>query len=70
MGKKKIKTHQATAKRFRVTGSGKILRTKGHHGHLRRRKSKQALQEMKKMHEVKASGLKKRIKRLAPNLDR
>ena len=70
MGKKKIKTHQATAKRFRVTGSGKILRTKGHHGHLRRRKSKQALQEMKKMHEVKASGLKKQIKRLAPNLGR
>ncbi|MGB2963370.1 MAG: bL35 family ribosomal protein [Anaerolineales bacterium] len=70
MGKKNIKTHQATAKRFRVTGSGKILRTKGYHGHLRRRKSKQALQEMKKMHEVTASGLKKRIKRLAPNLDR
>ena len=70
MGKKSIKTHQATAKRFRVTGSGKILRTKGHHGHLRRRKSKQALQEMKQMHEVKASGLKKRIKRLAPNLGR
>ncbi len=70
MGKKSIKTHQATAKRFRVTGSGKILRTKGHHGHLRRRKSKQALQEMKQMHEVEASGLKKRIKRLAPNLGR
>jgi len=70
MGKKSIKTHQATAKRFRVTGSGKILRTKGHHGHLRRRKSKQALQEMKKMHEVESSGLKKRIKRLAPKLGR
>lgn len=70
MGKKKIKTHKATAKRFRVTGSGKIMRTKGHHGHLRRRKSKQAIQEMKKMHEVKSSGLKKRIKRLAPNLGR
>jgi large subunit ribosomal protein L35 len=70
MGKKKIKTHKATAKRFRVTGSGKIMRTKGHHGHLRRRKSKQAIQEMKKMHEVESSGLKKRIKRLAPNLGR
>jgi large subunit ribosomal protein L35 len=70
MGKKSMKTHQATAKRFRVTGSGKILRTKGHHGHLRRRKSKQALQKMKKMHEVEATGLKKRIKRLAPKLGR
>ncbi len=70
MGKKSMKTHQSTAKRFRVTGSGKIMRTKGHHGHLRRRKSKQALQEMDKMHEVKTKGLKKRIKRLAPNLGR
>ena len=70
MGKKSIKTHQATAKRFRKTGSGKILRTKGYHGHLRRRKSSRSLTDMKKMHEVEASGLKKRIKRLAPNLGR
>jgi large subunit ribosomal protein L35 len=70
MGKKKIKTHQATAKRFRKTGSGKILRTKGYHGHLRRRKSSRSLNDMKRMHEVVATGLKKRIKRLAPKLDR
>ena len=70
MGKKSIKTHQSTAKRFRKTGSGKILRTKGYHGHLRRRKSKQTLNEFKKMHEVEASGLKKKIKRLTPNLGR
>ncbi|MCK4489116.1 MAG: 50S ribosomal protein L35 [Anaerolineales bacterium] len=70
MGKKSMKTHKATAKRFRVTGSGKIMRMKGHHGHFRRRKSKQALQEMDKMHEVDTKGLKKRIKRLAPNLGR
>jgi len=70
MGKKSMKTHQSTAKRFRKTGSGKILRTKGYHGHLRRRRSKRALNDMKKMHEVKASGLKKKINRLAPKLDR
>lgn len=70
MGKKKMKTHQSTAKRFRKTGSGKILRTKGHHGHFRRRKSSRSLNDMKKMHEVEAKGLKKRIKRLVPNLDR
>jgi len=70
MGKKSIKTHQSTAKRFRKTGSGKIMRTKGYHGHLRRRKSKRSLNDMKKMHEVEATGLKKRIKRLVPNLDR
>lgn len=66
----KIKTHKATAKRFRKTGSGKIMRTKGYHGHLRRRKSSRALNDMKTMHEVEAKGLKKRIKRLVPNLDR
>ena len=70
MGKKSIKTHQSTAKRFRKTGSGKILRTKGYHGHLRRKKSERSLNEMKTMHEVEASGLKKRIKRLAPRLGR
>ena len=70
MGKNKIKTHQSTAKRFRKTGSGKILRTKGHHGHFRRRKSSRSINDMKKMHEVESSGLKKRIKRLVPNLDR
>lgn len=70
MGKKSMKTHQSTAKRFRKTGSGKILRTKGYHGHLRRRKSSRSLNDMKKMHEVEASSLKKRIKRLAPDLDR
>jgi large subunit ribosomal protein L35 len=70
MGKYKLKTHQATKKRFRKTGSGKILRAKGHQGHLRRRKSDRSKRQMKKMHEVEASGLKKRIKRLAPNLGR
>jgi large subunit ribosomal protein L35 len=70
MGKNKIKTHQATKKRFRKTGSGKIMRTEGHHGHLRRRKSSRAVNELKKMHEVEARGLKKKIKRLAPDLDR
>jgi large subunit ribosomal protein L35 len=70
MGRKSIKTHQATAKRFRKTGGGKILRTKGYRTHLRRKKSSRALNDMKKMHEVESSSLKKRIKRLVPNLDR
>ena len=28
-GKLKLKTHKATSKRFRLTGSGKLMRTKG-----------------------------------------
>ena len=39
-GKTKLKTHKATSKRFRLTGSGKVMRTKGGKSHLRRRTSK------------------------------
>lgn len=35
----RMKTHKATAKRFRLTGSGKLVRTKGGKSHLRRRTS-------------------------------
>ncbi|HSK87101.1 MAG TPA: bL35 family ribosomal protein, partial [Anaerolineales bacterium] len=38
-GKSKLKTHKATSKRFRLTGSGKLVRTKGGKSHLRRRTS-------------------------------
>jgi large subunit ribosomal protein L35 len=34
----KLKTHKATAKRFKVSGAGKLLRLKGHRSHLRRKK--------------------------------
>lgn len=68
--KYKLKTHKATAKRFRKSGSGKILRTKGRQSHLRRRKSKRAKRMFMRMHEVKGRGIKKRIKKLAPNLGR
>jgi large subunit ribosomal protein L35 len=36
----KMKTHRGTAKRFAVTGSGKIRRRKQGGNHLRRKKSK------------------------------
>ena len=70
MGKKKLKTHKSTSKRFRKTGSGKIMQTKGHQSHFRRRRSKRAKREYGRMQEVTAVNLKKRIKRLAPYLDR
>ena len=34
----KLKTNKTAAKRFTITGSGKLLRTKGGKSHLRRRK--------------------------------
>ncbi len=35
----KLKTHKGAQSRFHITGSGKIMRTKGGKSHLRRRKS-------------------------------
>ncbi|HLA99725.1 MAG TPA: bL35 family ribosomal protein [Anaerolineales bacterium] len=68
-GKYKLKTHKATAKRFRLTGSGMLVRTKGGKSHLRRRTSKRTKRLFTEMISVKGRGIVKRIKRLAPNLD-
>ena len=37
----KLKTHKGARSRFHITGSGKIMRTKGGKSHLRRKKSRQ-----------------------------
>ena len=34
----KLKTHKGAAARFRTTGTGKLVRMKGHRSHLRRKK--------------------------------
>ena len=36
----KMKTHKGAKKRFHITGSGKVIRTKGPKSHFRRRKTK------------------------------
>lgn len=64
--KYKLKTHKATSKRFRVTGSGKIVRTKGGKSHFRRRRSARTKRQFAKMIPVEGSGYKKRIRRLVP----
>jgi large subunit ribosomal protein L35 len=65
-GKYKLKTHKATAKRFRVTGSGKLVRTKIGKSHLRRKTSKRTKQLFSEMLPVKGRGIRKRVHRLAP----
>ena len=62
----KIKTHKATAKRFKLTGSGKLVRTKAEKRHLRRKRSKRSKREAWKMVEVETKGEVKRVKRLVP----
>tara|TARA_Y100001970_G_scaffold195887_1_gene238134 strand:+ start:3388 stop:3639 length:252 start_codon:yes stop_codon:yes gene_type:complete len=68
--KYKLKTHRATAKRFKLTGSGKLVRTKIGKGHLRRNTSKRTKRVFSKMIEVESKGIGKRVRRLAPYLRR
>lgn len=69
MGKKyKLKTHKATSKRFRVTGTGKVVRTKGGKSHFRRRRSSRHNRQLDKLIGVGNSTIAKKIKRLAPYL--
>jgi large subunit ribosomal protein L35 len=69
-GKYKIKTHKATSKRFRVTGNGIVVRTKGGKSHLRRRTSKRAKALFTEMLPVKGRGIVKRVQRLAPYMSK
>lgn len=66
--KYKLKTHKATSKRFRSTGSGMLVRTKGGKAHLRRKSSKRVKALFSEMVSVKGRGYIKRIRRLLPNL--
>jgi large subunit ribosomal protein L35 len=68
-GKYKIKTHKATSKRFRLTGTGKLMRTKGGKSHMRRRTPKRTKRLLDEMIPVKGRGIVKRVKRLAPYID-
>jgi len=66
--KYKLKTHKATSKRFRVTGTGVVVRTKGGKSHLRRRTPKRVKQLFTEMVPVKGRGIIQRVHRLAPYL--
>ena len=66
--KYKLKTHKATSKRFRVTGSGVLVRTKGGKSHMRRRTPKRVKLLLAEMIPVKGRGIIQRVHRLAPYL--
>ncbi len=65
-GKQKLKTHKATAKRFRMTGTGLVVRTKRGKSHLRRRTSARTKAQFTEMIPLQGAGFIKRVKRLAP----
>ena len=45
----KMKTHKGAAKRFRFTGTGKIVQSQGRKGPFRRRKAGRLLQQLDKL---------------------
>ncbi len=61
----KIKTHKGVKSRIHVTGTGKLMRTKGGKSHLRRKKPARVKRLYAKMIPVHAADVK-RIKRLIP----
>jgi large subunit ribosomal protein L35 len=61
----KMKTNKQAARRFKITGTGKVMRTKGMKSHLRRKKSPRTKRMFDRMLEV-APQDRKRIRRLLP----
>ena len=61
----KIKTHKGAQSRFHITGTGKLMRTKGGKSHLRRRKPKRVKRLYDETIAVSPSDTK-RIRRLLP----
>ncbi len=69
-GKYKLKTHKATSKRFRMTGGGKLVRTKGGKSHLRRNRSRRTRALLAEMQTVQGRSIKKNVRRLTPNMEK
>ena len=66
--KYKLKTYKSAAKRFKMTGSGILMRTRGPKSHLRRRKSTRAKAGLSKTIAVANVGARRNIMRLVPYL--
>ena len=61
----KMKTHKGAARRFKITGTGKIMRTKGMKSHFRRRKSPRVKRMFDRMFPLDSTQ-KKNVSRLLP----
>ena len=67
MSRAKLKTHRGAAKRFKVTGTGKIMRRKAGGNHILTKKNSRRKRALKKDALV-AETEKKNIKQLIPYL--
>ncbi|MCH8826602.1 MAG: 50S ribosomal protein L35 [Chloroflexi bacterium] len=62
----KLKTHKGARARFRITGTGKLVRMKGHRSHLRRKKPSRVKRLYSGKLEVSPADVP-RIRKLLPN---
>jgi large subunit ribosomal protein L35 len=65
----KMKTHKGAARRFRVSGSGKLLRMKRHSSHLRRKKPRSVTRTYSDTVTASA-GSRKKVMKLVPGLNK
>jgi large subunit ribosomal protein L35 len=61
----KMKTHKGAKKRFKITATGKIMRTKGMKSHFRRRKAPRVKRQFDRMLPLDGSD-RKRVERMLP----
>jgi large subunit ribosomal protein L35 len=62
---KKMKTHKGAKKRFKITATGKIMRTKGMKSHNRRKKAPRVKRQFDRMLELDGTN-KRQVQRLLP----
>lgn len=62
----KLKTKKAVAKRFKITGTGKVMHYGAGGGHLLSKKSRKRKKRIKKAQELKGKGDVKTVKKLLP----
>ena len=61
----KMKTRSSAAKRYKQTGSGKLMRMKANKSHILNKKSRKRKRNLRKQTEIDASNLKQ-MKRCMP----
>jgi large subunit ribosomal protein L35 len=62
---KKLKTHSGAKRRFKVTGTGKIMHAKGMKSHNRRKKAPRTKRQFDRMLQLDSS-LTRKVQRLIP----
>lgn len=60
----KMKTHRGAAKRFAVTGSGKVKRNKAHKSHILTKKTSKRKRRLRQAGLIATNGEVRKIKRL------